>query len=163
MEKILRNVYENKRKMKTCLALSTASAWCVAALFGLELLLHLVSGAYVTLGVAAGAAALGFITVTVARKLINSKRPYEIYPFYTEPPRTKQGEAHPSRHCYSAAVITVLSWLVSPWLTLGVGALAIIIAVTRVVTGVHFVRDVLAGLVIGVIFGGIGLLALFLI
>ena len=163
MEKILRNVYENKKKMKMCLVLSTVSAWCVAILFGLQLLLHLTEGEFIRCGVAAGAAALGFITVTVSRKLVNSKRPYEIYSFYVDPPRTKKGEAHPSRHCYSAAVITVLSWLVSPWLTLGVGALAIVIAVTRVVTGVHFVRDALAGLILGVVFGGAGILVTYLI
>ena len=163
MEKILKGVYENKRKMKMCLALSTVSAWCVATLFVLQLLIHLTDGDYLKLGAAAGAAALGFITVTVARKLINSKRPYEVYSFYIEPPRSKKGEAHPSRHCYSAAVIATLSWLLSPWLTLGVGVLAAVIAVTRVVTGVHFVRDVLAGLLIGVLFGGAGLLVAFLI
>ena len=163
MEKILKNVYENKRKMKLCLLISAVSAWCVAILFGLQLLSHLIDGAFVTLAVAAGAAALGFITVTVSRKIINAKRPYEVYSFYVEPPRSKRGEAHPSRHCYSAAVIAVLSWLVSPWLTLGVSLLALIIAATRVVTGVHFVRDVAAGLLIGAAFGGAGLLTLFLI
>lgn len=163
MEKILRSVYENKRKMKLCLVLSTVSAYCVALLFGLQLILHLLEGAYITLAVAAGAAALGFITVTVLRKIINAKRPYEIYSFYTEPPRTKRGEAHPSRHAYSAAVITVLSWLVSPFFSLGVGVLALIISVTRVVTGVHFLRDVVAGLLLGAVFGGAGLLTLFLI
>ena len=146
-----------------CLMLSTISAWCVAVLFGLQLFLHLALGEFVTCAVAAGASALGFITVTVSRKLINAKRPYEVYPFYTEPPRTKKGEAHPSRHCYSAAVITTLSWLVSPWLTLGMGTLALIIAVTRVVTGVHFLRDALAGLVIGTVFGGAGLSFAFII
>ena len=163
MEKILKSVYENKRKMKLCLLLSTVSAYCVALLFGLQLILHLTAGEYITCAVAAGAAALGFITVTVTRKIINAKRPYEIYSFYTEPPRKKRGEAHPSRHAYSAAVITVLSWAVSPFLSLGVGLLALIISVTRVVTGVHFLRDVLAGLLLGVIFGGAGLLTLFLI
>lgn len=163
MEKLLRNVYENKRKMKMCLMLSTVCAWSVAIFFLLQLLIHLTDGEFVKCGVAAAASALGFITVTVARKLINAKRPYEVYDFYTEPPRTKKGEAHPSRHCYSAAVIATLAWLVSPFLSLGVGILALIIAATRVATGVHFLRDALAGIVLGILFGGSGLLVAFLI
>jgi len=145
-----------------CLIISTVCAWCVAVFFVLQLIIHLIDGEYLTLGVVSGASALGFILVTVVRKLINSKRPYEVYEFYKELPREKKGEGHPSRHCYSAAVIATLGWLVSPFLTLGVGLLAAIIAVTRVVTGVHFVRDVLAGLLLGVLFGGAGLLTVFL-
>ena len=146
-----------------CLALSTISAYAAALLFGLQLLFHLISGEYITFAVVAGFAAVGFIAVTVARKLINAKRPYEVYDFYGDPPRKKKGEAHPSRHCYSASVIAMLGIAVSPFLTLGTGILALIIAVTRVVTGVHFVRDVIAGLTLGILFGGAGLLTLFLI
>ena len=163
MQKILKNVYENKKKLKLCLALSTISAYCSAVLFGLQLLYHLLGGEYITLAVVAGFAAAGFIAVTVARKLINAKRPYEVYAFYDVPPRNKTGESHPSRHSYSAAVIATLGFAVSPFLTLGTGILALIIAVTRVVTGVHFVRDVIAGLTLGILFGGAGLLTLFLI
>ena len=163
MEKLLRSVYENKKKMKMCLALSTICAYSAAVLFISQLLLHTVEGKYITLAVVAGMAGVGFVAVTVSRKLVNSKRPYEVYLFYTEPPRTKKGEAHPSRHCYSASVIAVLGWIVSPWMTLGVGVLACIISVTRVVTGIHYIRDVIAGLLLGATFGALGHLILFLI
>ena len=163
MEKLLRNIYEDKVKQKICLVTSAISAWCAALFFGLQLLWHLLLGEYITLAVVAASAALGFILVTVLRKIINAKRPYEIYDFYTVPPRAKLGASHPSRHCYSAAVIATLGWLVSPLVTLAVGILTLIIAVTRVVTGIHFVRDTAAGISLGVLFGGIGLLVNFLI
>ena len=55
----------------------------------------------------------------------------------------------PSRHCFSAAAIMVAAFTV--WVPLGVAAclLAAVVAVTRVLTGVHYPSDVLAGLAFG--------------
>lgn len=149
--------------MKLCKMISAVCAYAAAAFFGVQLLIHLLSGEFIFAASAAGAAALGFVTVTVMRKLINLPRPYEVYSFYEVPPRNKQGEGFPSRHCYSATVIAVLGWLISPLLTVAVGILTLLIAVMRVVTGMHFVRDVLCGIGLGLLFGGAGLAIAYLI
>ena len=108
-------------------------------------------------------AAVGFIVVTVMRKIINLPRPYEVYTFYEVTPRDKKGQSFPSRHCYSAAVIATLGWILSPFVTVAVGIMTLLIAVARVVTGIHFVRDVLVGIALGMFFGGIGLAFAYLI
>ena len=62
----------------------------------------------------------------------------------------------PSRHCFSAAAIAAVVWYVLPPLGAVLAVLAVIIAVSRVVTGVHFVSDVLAGLAFGLVFAVAG-------
>ena len=62
----------------------------------------------------------------------------------------------PSRHCFSAAAIAATVWYVLPPLGAVLAVLAVIIAVSRVVTGVHFVSDVLAGLAFGLVFAVAG-------
>lgn len=163
MERILKNIYNSPGKMKLCKIISAVSAYVAAAFFGVQLLMHLLSADFVIAAAAAGSAALGFVLVTVMRKIINLPRPYEVYSFYDAPSRDKKGESFPSRHCYSASVIAVLGWLVSPLVTVAVGLLTLLIAITRVVTGIHFVRDVLCGIALGLLFGGAGLALAYLI
>lgn len=97
-----------------------------------------------------------FLGGTVLRRTINAPRPYEVFGI---PPLTRKdtkGQSFPSRHVFSASVIGVgLGWLCPPWgwAFLGVAAA---IALTRVLTGVHFPRDVAAGLALGVVLGWLG-------
>ena len=78
-----------------------------------------------------------FVLGTLLRAAINRPRPYEALNFT------------PSRHCFSAAAIVAAAFTV--WVPLGVAAclLAAVVAVTRVLTGVHYPSDVLAGLAFG--------------
>ena len=157
MEKILLSVYNSPKKMKLLKIVSMVSAYLSAAFFVVQLATHFLAADYkVALSVGL-AAAVGFIVVTVMRKIINLPRPYEVYTFYEVTPRDKKGQSFPSRHCYSAAVIATLGWIFSPLVTVAVGILTVLIAVTRVVTGIHFVRDVLVGIGMGMFFGGVGL------
>ncbi len=99
-----------------------------------------------------------FVLVTILRKAINKKRPYEVYDF--SPIRfgkkIKQGQSFPSRHCVSASVIAIACMAFVPWLGWALLVLAVIVAVSRVISGVHFVLDVVCGLVLGLIIGIIG-------
>ena len=74
-------------------------------------------------------------------------------------PKDKTGQSMPSRHCFSAAAIAAAVWYVLPPLGAVLAVLAVIIAVSRVVTGVHFVSDVLAGLAFGLVFAVAGRVA----
>ena len=158
MEKLLRNVYASEKKKKCLAVIGKTCVYTNILFFALDLAILGLGEDWLDAVIAAVAAALGYIAVTVARKLINLPRPYEVYDFYTVKPREKKGESFPSRHCYSAFVISTLSWLVSPVAFAGLLILAILIATTRVLLGIHFVRDVVCGGLAGVVFGVIGVI-----
>ena len=143
--------------------ISTIGAYLSAAFFGIELLLLLLEKNYIDLAIVAATAALGFFAVTAVRRVFNRPRPYEVYPFYEVPPREKTGHSFPSRHCYSAFVIAALSFVISPLVLVGTLVVAIAIAICRVLTGMHFVRDVVVGAISGLVLGAVGVLLCFLI
>lgn len=91
-----------------------------------------------------------FILVTLIRKIINRKRPYEtidIIPLS----KHKQGESFPSRHTVSAFAIAFACLNVNVTLGGFMVILAIIIASTRVLCGVHYLSDVISAIVIALI------------
>lgn len=114
---------------------------------------------WVPLGVTAVVPAAAFVVGTALRAAINRPRPYTKYGFVPLFPKDKTGQSMPSRHCFSAAAIAVAVWYVLPLLGTVLAVLAVIIAVSRVVTGVHFVSDVLAGLAFGLVFAVAGRVA----
>lgn len=94
-----------------------------------------------------------FITLSAARYLINKERPYEKYDITPIFPKDTKGKSFPSRHTASAAVIAVTFLYIS--LPLGIIFLIIsaLIAASRVIGGVHFPRDVIAGVVYALLCG----------
>ena len=158
MERLLRGVYASEKKKKILATVGKVCVYTNVVFFALILTILALGSEWWDAAIAAASAALGYLAVTVARKLFNYPRPYEVYDFYTVKPREKRGESFPSRHCYSAFVITTLAWLVSPLVSLGLLVLAALIAVTRVLLGIHFVRDVLCGAAVGLVFGAAGVI-----
>ena len=106
----------------------------------------------------ASVAMVGFVFVTVLRGVLNKPRPYEIYDFYEVKPSEREGKSFPSRHCFSAFVIATLSIPLSPLSAVAIFVMALIIALCRVLLGIHFIRDVVVGGVIGILFGAVGIL-----
>ena len=100
-----------------------------------------------------------YVLGTLLRATINRPRPYEALNFTPLFPKDTKGQSMPSRHCFSAAAIAAAVWYVLPPLGAVLAVLAVIIAVSRVVTGVHFVSDVLAGLAFGLVFAVAGRVA----
>ena len=87
------------------------------------------------------------------RAKLNARRPYEVYQFQPLIPKDKCGNSFPSRHVFSIFVIgTTIAWQCM-WAAVIVWALGIVLAVTRVAGGVHFPKDVIAGMCIGIILG----------
>ncbi len=87
----------------------------------------------------------GFIIVTAMRALINRKRPYEIFELTPVIPKDTKGHSWPSRHVFSAAVIAFTFLFVCPTVGILFLLMAVVIAWIRVVSGVHFISDVVAG------------------
>ena len=63
------------------------------------------------------------------------------------------GKSFPSRHVFSATVIAMLALTLNPWLGGAMLFLAGALALLRVLGGVHYPSDVLAGYVIGILVG----------
>ena len=86
------------------------------------------------------------IAVTVLRPLINRMRPYDRLGY--SPLLNKEsgkGKSFPSRHTASAFVIAAACFYLNPVYGGVTLVLAILIGATRVLSGVHYLSDVLAG------------------
>lgn len=100
--------------------------------------------------------AIGFVGVTLFRKIFNAKRPYQLLDIQPLLSRRKEGQSFPSRHAFSIFMIAMAVGYV--WLPLGIVfvVLGVLLAYVRVVGGVHFPKDVIAGALIGIIWGLVG-------
>ena len=96
---------------------------------------------------------IGFLLVSVARKLINRPRPYETLAFEPLIRKNTVGKSFPSRHAYSAMVIAVTIFNRCTGLGIFLVILAGCMATLRVLGGVHYPSDVIAGAAFGVLFG----------
>ncbi len=159
MEKILKYVYSSK---KLNAALKTVSETAVLVFLGafgalsvLSFLKGLVFGIKMLVFMA-----IPFLLVTVIRKVFNAKRPYELYAFYKEKPKKKSGESFPSRHVFSAFLIATLFYTMSLAVAISLAFVAVLLALARVLLGIHFPRDVIAGGAVGIISGVLGILLL---
>ena len=95
------------------------------------------------------------VLVTVLRKLFKRQRPYEIF---STPPlfeREGKGDSFPSRHTASAFIIAMGGFLLSIWLGTALLITAAMIGAARVLAGVHYISDVLAGAVLAVAAGSL--------
>ena len=98
-----------------------------------------------------------FLLVSGLRRVINRPRPYEALAIKPLLVKEKSGESMPSRHVFSVFVIAMTFLYVFgaaaavPFFIIGV-----LMAAIRVVGGVHYPSDVLAGAAIGIVSGIIG-------
>ena len=101
--------------------------------------------------------AISFILVSIVRRFINSERPYTMYDFKPIIEKNKKGESMPSRHVFSAFIIG-MAFLYIGEIPLGiiVFVCGLIIAIVRVISGVHFPKDVIVGALVGVLCGVVG-------
>lgn len=90
---------------------------------------------------------------TALRRYLNRPRPYEQPGFVPLAAKSTKGKSFPSRHALSAAVLAVVWFYYMPAVGTCMAVLALAICVLRVLTGVHHVRDVAAGAILGVLLG----------
>ncbi len=96
---------------------------------------------------------LSIVAITLLRKSLAYPRPYEEYPIDQILEKETQHNAMPSRHVFSASIIAMMCFSVSPILACILLVLAAIEGYIRVVGGVHYPRDVIVGYLLGVFFG----------
>lgn len=96
---------------------------------------------------------ISFLLVSLIRKIINAPRPYESYNITPLIPKSTTGKSMPSRHVFSATIISVALLHVN----IGLGILGLLLSITlaicRVIGGVHYPRDVIVGFIVGIICG----------
>ena len=90
-----------------------------------------------------------FVLITIVRKKINAKRPYELYGFKPVIKKDTKGLSFPSRHVFSIFVIGGSIWVINKILGTIILIMGVLLAIIRVICGVHFPKDVIAGAVIG--------------
>lgn len=158
-----RRVYSAPGLVTALRIFDALSVFFVSGVFVYGIAVLLYSGTYLYALKLSIMAAVPFVILSVLRVLINSQRPYEVFDipeFYELREKRKSGRSFPSRHVFSAFLIGVL-WI--PYaLPFGIAAilLGILMAAERVARGIHFVKDVLVGAVIGILSGVIGILIL---
>lgn len=98
---------------------------------------------------------ISFLILSMVRSLINRERPYEKFETESVLPKEKQGQSFPSRHVFSIFVIamTVLLGANLVWLGICLFLAGIVLGALRVLLGVHYISDVLAGAVVGIFSG----------
>lgn len=97
------------------------------------------------------------------KRAVRRKRPFQHIPNFLAGVRSPIDDSFPSLHAGSTfAFFTALSTLDHPW-SPAIGLWAIMTSFSRIYLGVHFVSDVLAGMLLGSAFGcSIGLIADFI-
>ncbi len=88
-----------------------------------------------------------FLFVTILRKIVNRKRPYEsmeIDPLI----KHKKGESFPSRHAVSAMIIALVCFGINIYLGIFALVIALLICISRIMAGVHYISDVFVSIII---------------
>ena len=97
--------------------------------------------------------ASGFVILSFLRKKINAPRPYEVWEIIPLLDRYSPGQSMPSRHVFSATIISMACLHAS--LTMGMICLTLsaLLGLVRVLGGVHFPKDVLVGYICALVWG----------
>ena len=88
--------------------------------------------------------ASGFVMLSLLRKKLNAPRPYEVWEIVPLLDRDSPGQSMPSRHVFSATIISMACLHAS----LSVGVILLVLSaflgLVRVLGGVHYPKDVVA-------------------
>lgn len=106
-----------------------------------------------------GVTAVAFAAVSFFRRRFNAPRPYECCAIAPLIARDGAGKSFPSRHAFSAFAIAASWFAASAPVAVVLLVAAVVLAICRVLGGVHFPRDVVVGALIG---SATGALAAFL-
>lgn len=97
--------------------------------------------------------ASGFVILSFLRKKINAPRPYDVWEIVPLLDRDSPGQSMPSRHVFSASIISMACLHAS--ITIGMVCLTLsaLLGLARVLGGVHYPKDVVVGYICGLVWG----------
>lgn len=88
---------------------------------------------------------ISFLFVSFYRKTVSSPRPYQVYNFVPALEKDTIGKSFPSRHVFSIFMVAFTCAQASIALCALISVMGVLLAVIRVIGGVHFIKDVVAG------------------
>ena len=97
--------------------------------------------------------ASGFVILSLLRKKINAPRPYEEWGIKPLLDRDSPGQSMPSRHVFSATIISMACLHASLIVGFILLILSIFLGLVRVLGGVHFPKDVVVGYMCALVWG----------
>ena len=97
--------------------------------------------------------ASGFVILSLFRKKINHPRPYETWGISPLLEKDSSGQSMPSRHVFSATIISMACLYASPPVGLVCLLFSALLGLVRVLGGVHYPKDVLVGYACGLVWG----------
>ena len=97
--------------------------------------------------------ASGFVMLSLLRKKLNAPRPYEVWEIIPLLDRDSPGQSMPSRHVFSASIISMACLHASLSVGLILLILSAILGLVRVLGGVHYPKDVVVGYIYGLVWG----------
>ena len=97
--------------------------------------------------------ASGFVILSLLRKKINAPRPYEIWEIVPLLDRDSPGQSMPSRHVFSATIISMACLHASLAVGVILLLLSAILGLVRVLGGVHYPKDVVVGYICALVWG----------
>jgi len=100
--------------------------------------------------------AISFVLVSLVRQYIYAPRPYEVSDFVPIINKKTKGKSFPSRHVFSVFVIATTLYYIFKPLGIILMLAGVLLAILRVIGGVHFPKDVVVGAIIGILSGVLG-------
>jgi len=97
--------------------------------------------------------ASGFMILSLLRKKLNAPRPYEKWTIKPLLDRDSPGQSMPSRHVFSATIISMACFHASLSLGIILLVLSAFLGLVRVLGGVHYPKDVVVGYTSGLAWG----------
>ena len=97
--------------------------------------------------------ASGFVILSFLRKKINTPRPYEEWDIKPLLDRDSPGQSMPSRHVFSATIISMACLHASLSLGIILLVLSAFLGLVRVLGGVHYPKDVVVGYICALVWG----------
>ncbi|KIR02773.1 Phosphatidylglycerophosphatase B [Lachnospiraceae bacterium TWA4] len=95
--------------------------------------------------------AIPWILFSIVRGMINAPRPYEVYDVVPLIDRKSGGNSFPSRHVFSIFVIATVYFYEFTFIGVLLYVLGVLLAIVRVLTAVHFPKDVIIGAILGIV------------
>ena len=97
--------------------------------------------------------ASGFVILSLFRKKINAPRPYEEWDIKPLLDRDSPGQSMPSRHVFSATIISMVCLHASLSIGMICLTLSAFLGLVRVSGGVHYPKDVVVGYICALVWG----------
>lgn len=100
--------------------------------------------------------ALTFVGLSALRHVIDAPRPYERLAIEPVLGKRSPGKSFPGRHAFSATIIAMAMLYLHPVIGMVDIVLAALLSAIRVVGGVHYPHDVVAGMLFSIAIGVLG-------